>query len=836
MDLEPSANQKNRETYFHTLKNHRADFDRLDGFSLTGNAIIKNDFEKKEELSGVEQWTLKSLEYDQVKEMVKSEAATVLGKEKVSQLTPSGQRDQVKHRLQATQEGMDLIRLKGDLPLGGVRDIRAAVRRAEKSGVLTESECLDIAGTISAGRKVKSFLRQVEDEEAPLPILRGLTELVESLEWVEEEILKSIDEQGVVKDQASPGLGKIRSRIGEAKKQIQQTLQEILRNPHYTKMMQEAIITQRFDRYVIPVKQEYRSRFPGIVHDQSSSGATLFIEPEAVVSWNNRLRQLELQEKQEVEKVLKKLTEKIAPEVESLKRNLEILASLDCIMACARFGYRVKGICPEISESLLHLKKARHPLIKGEDVVPIEVSIGDDYHAIIITGPNTGGKTVTLKTVGLFALMTQSGIPVPAEEDSIMPVFGGVYADIGDEQSIEQNLSTFSGHLTKIIRILKQVDEKSLVLFDELGAGTDPTEGAALAISILEYVIQKGSFVMATTHYSELKLFAHHHPKTVNASMEFDVETLKPTYRLLIGVPGRSNAFNISRRLGLPEEIIERAKAHLSSDEKSLEEMISSLTTEQKLAREKHKEADALQKEAEALYADIREKWEQFEEEKAALKEKARREAQRIIADAEREAEEVLKQLRAWAKARPGDLKEHELNEAKARLKNAVPDWELPQKPRKNTGKAEKLNVGDEVRVLSVNQNGTITEDMGDGYYQVQVGFLKMKMHRDQLEKRSSPKPADVKIKPTVNRMSANVKPECDLRGKLVEEALLEIDNYLDKALLAGYKEIHLIHGKGTGALRQGVQKFLRSHRHVKSFRLGNHNEGGSGVTVVELK
>ena len=784
----------------------------------------------------MEQWTLKSLEYEQVKEIVKNEAATVLGKEKVSQLTPSGQADQVKHRLQATQEGMDLIRLKGDLPLGGVRDIRAAVRRAEMKGVLTEAECLDIASTISAGRKVKSFLRQVEEEEAPLPILRGLTEQVESLDWIEKEILQSIDDQGVVKDQASPGLGKIRSRIGEAKRQIQQTLQGILRNSHYTKMMQEAIITQRFDRYVIPVKQEYRSQFPGIVHDQSSSGATLFIEPEAVVSWNNRLRQLELSEKQEVEKVLRRLTEKIEPEVESLKKNLQVLAKLDFIMACARFGYQVKGICPLISESTLHLKKARHPLIKGEDVVPIDVRIGDSYHAIIITGPNTGGKTVTLKTVGLFALMTQSGIPVPAEEDSVMPVFSGVYADIGDEQSIEQNLSTFSGHLTKIIQILKQIDEKSLVLFDELGAGTDPTEGAALAISILEYVIRRGSFVMATTHYNELKLFAHHHPKTINASMEFDVETLKPTYRLLIGVPGRSNAFNISQRLGLPEEIIKEAKAHLSSDESRLEEMISSLASEQKLAREKHDQAEALRKEAEALYADIKEKWEQFEEEKATLKEKARREAQKIIVNAEREAEEVLKELRAWAKARPQDLKEHELNDAKARLKNAVPDWELPQKPKKNPSAAEELHVGDEVRVLTVNQNGTITDDLGDGYYQVQVGFLKMKIHQDQLEKRSSPKPADVKIKPTVKRLATDVKPECDLRGKLVEEALMEVDNYLDKAILAGYKEIHLIHGKGTGALRQGVQKFLRRHQHVKSFRLGNHNEGGSGVTVVELK
>ncbi|MGA8943328.1 MAG: endonuclease MutS2 [Thermoactinomyces sp.] len=785
----------------------------------------------------MEQWTLKSLEYERVKEDLKKQASTVLGKEKVDQLVPDARVERVKYRLDATREGMDVIRLKGDVPFGGVRDIRSSIRRAKMKGLLAEWECLDIASTISAGRKIKSFLRQIEEEEAPLPILRGFTEQVESLDSVEKEILRVIDEQAVVKDQASPGLGKIRSQIGEARKQINHTLQEMIRNPHYTKMMQEAIITQRFDRYVIPVKMEYRSRFPGIVHDQSSSGATLFIEPEAVVKWNNRLRELELAEQKEVEKVLRRLTERIGEETESLERNIEILAELDLIMACARYGYQVEGVVPRISDSVLILKKARHPLINAENVVPIDLAMGESYQAIIITGPNTGGKTVTLKTVGLFALMTQSGIPIPAEEESVMPVFSGVYADIGDEQSIEQNLSTFSGHLKNIIRILEQIDEKSLVLFDELGAGTDPTEGAALAISILEHVIRQGCLVMATTHYSELKLFAHNHPDATNASVEFDVKTLKPTYRLLIGVPGSSNAFSVSRRLGLPAELIKRAKEHLSADETRMEEMITSLTEERKRTEADRNRAEMLRKEAEALYEDLKQKWEQLEEEKARIKEKARQEAQAIVNKAEREAEEVLKELQKWMKARPRDLKEHELIEARARLKNAVPDWEWPQRQKKNTGKKETLHVGDEVRVLTVNQTGTIIDEMGDGYFQVQVGSLKMKIHRNQLEKRSSPKPAVMeKTGTTVKRSTVDVKPEVDIRGKLVEEALIEIDNYLDKAILAGYKQVYLIHGKGTGALRSGVQEYLRRQRHVKKFRLGNHGEGGSGVTVVELK
>jgi DNA mismatch repair protein MutS2 len=786
----------------------------------------------------VEHWTLKSLEFHLVKELVKDQASSLLGKEKVEETVPSASAEEVKRRLAATAEGMDLLRLKGDIPLGGVRDVRASLRRARVGGVLSEAELLDIAGTLAAGRKFKGMLAKLEEERASLPILRGLATAISPLDELEREITACIDENGMVTDQASPALSRIRQAIDALRREIQQVLQRILRDPQYIKMMQEPIITQRHDRYVIPVKAEYRGQFGGIVHDQSSSGATLFIEPEAVVQLNNRLREQELAEEREIERVLARLTERVREYVEALEQNVEALAEIDLIAAKARFAVKIKGTCPRIADDrTLVLKKARHPLIPADHVVPIDVEMGGTRQGIIITGPNTGGKTVTLKTIGLFALMVQSGFPIPAEEGSTMPVFSGVYADIGDEQSIEQSLSTFSGHIKNIIGILRTMDEHSLVLFDELGAGTDPTEGAALAIAILEHVLKSGAMVVATTHYSELKLFAHSHPRLVNASMEFDVETLRPTYRLLVGVPGRSNAFAISRRLGLDPAIIEAAKAQLTSDENRLEEVIAGLAAERKQAEEERKKAEKLRREAESFYRELKEKLERFEEERAEMREKARREARSIVARAQREADEVLKELRDWARNRPQALKEHLLTEARKRLDEAIPDLALPKKLKDKAASSEPIGVGDEVFVHTVNQKGVVVEQLGPDEFQVQVGFLKMKAHRNELEKRASVKTVPAE-KPTasVRRTRQEVRPELDLRGKMVDEAILEIDKYLDDAILAGYKQVYLIHGKGTGALRNGVQEFLRTHRSVKSFRLGGHGEGGAGVTVVELR
>lgn len=783
------------------------------------------------------QWTQKSLEFEEVKKILEQYASSGLGKSLVSGILPSSDWNEVSERLRMTSEGMELLRLKGDVSLGGIRDIRASVRRAEVGGLLNESECLDIASTIHAGRKVKSMLRQIDVETAELPRLRELTERIESLDDIEAEILQCIDEQGIVKDSASSELRRIRQSMDTLRSRIHTTLNNLLRSSSVQKMLQESIITQRFDRYVIPVKAEYRGSFPGIIHDQSSSGATLFIEPESIVQINNQLREKELAEQREVERILYQLTQKIAEANQPLNENLQILAEVDFTMAKAQFARVMKAVVPTLSEDrTLILKQARHPLIPREIVVPIDVQMGQTHQAIIITGPNTGGKTVTLKTIGLFALMTQCGFPILAQEESQMPVYSGVFADIGDEQSIEQSLSTFSSHMTNIIRIYRKIDADSLVLFDELGAGTDPTEGAALAISILEHVIQLGAAVVATTHYSELKLFAHTHPKTINASVEFDVETLRPTYRLLIGVPGKSNAFAISQRLGLPSELIEDAKKNISQDENRLEEMIVGLTQERKISEEARIEAEKLRAEAEELLQDLEGQMNAWEVEKAQIREKARQEARHIINRAEREAEEVLKQLREWAKARPQELKEHELVEARKRLQSAVPDLELTRQARPQKTH-EKLEVGDEVFVASFNQKGHIVEVISEKEYQVQIGILKMKLKRDQLEKQKKSKslPKQPKATSSINRQ-ADVRPELDLRGQLVEEAIMQIDKYLDNAVLAGYKQVHLIHGKGTGALRTGVQQYLRKHRNVKGYRLGSIGEGGSGVTVVEIK
>jgi DNA mismatch repair protein MutS2 len=786
----------------------------------------------------VNDWTIKPLEYNQVKEMVKQFASSSLGQEKIEQITPSADRLEVEKRLQATSEGIDLLRLKGDISLGGIRDIRSYVNRAQRGGMLYENELLDIASTIRASRKSKSLCKSLSEDEAPMPIVRGLLDQLIDLSEVADRIESCIDDTGVVVDRASATLAKIRQEMNRVKQQITHTLQQIIRNTNYQKMMQEQIITKRHDRYVVPIKQEYRGAFRGIIHDQSSSGATLFIEPESVVQINNRLKELELKEKNEVERILKELTVAVAEESEALMINIEVLAELDFIFAKAYFAKETHSIVPRLSaDRTLRLIQARHPLIPPEQVVPIDVRMGDPYRAIVITGPNTGGKTVSLKTVGLLALMTQTGLPIPAQEDSVIPVYSGVYADIGDEQSIEQNLSTFSSHMTHIIAILKQLDDRSLVLFDELGAGTDPTEGAALAIAILEQILSLGCCVIATTHYNELKLFAHSHPLAINASMEFDVETLKPTYRLLIGVPGRSNAFAISKRLGLPDSIIQVAKSHLSQDESQLEEMITSLTAERKAAEVDHQEAARLRAEAEQRLKELEEKLKRLEEEKGMIKEKARQEASRIVRNAEREAEAMIKQLREWVKQGPQKVKEHQLFEVKKRLQEAVPGTEILKPVKEKPIRKQKLKLGDEVYVPQFQQKGTIVETVGKDEFQVQIGIMKMKLHRNQLEKRESTQKKETKrLVSSLKKQTLDVKPELDLRGKLVEEAIVEIDQYLDRSLMAGLKQVFLIHGKGTGALRAGVQGFLKNHRHVQSFRLGNHGEGGAGVTVVELR
>lgn len=779
------------------------------------------------------------LEYDTIIGMVAEHAASTPGRERVTSLRPRFDLEEVQRELSATLEGMDLLRWKGAVSLAGVRDIRPSLRRARIGGVLEGEELIAIADTLAAGRKVCGQIADIEEEEAPLPYLRSLADRFEGIKSLEDAIRRCVDEQGVVLDRASSSLARVRRSIERVQQQVRNISEQMLRNPHYQKMIQEPIITVRNDRYVIPVKQEYRGAFGGIVHDQSASGATLFIEPEAVVQLNNRLRELHLEEEREVERILKELSARVGDAVDALTINIEVLAEIDLILAKARFGRQIRGVVPVIDRDVsIRLKRARHPLIPSDEVVPIDVELGDPHRVMVITGPNTGGKTVSLKTVGLLALMAHTGLPIPAEEGSRFPLLSGVFADIGDEQSIEQSLSTFSSHLTHIIRILKAVDGRSLVLLDELGAGTDPSEGAALAVGILDYLLERGCLVVATTHFSELKVFAHARPGVINASVEFDVDTLRPTYRLLVGIPGKSNAFAIADRLGLPPEIIDRAKAQLSDDENRLEEMIAALTADRRAAEEERKQAEQLRREAESLHADLKKKMEDWEEAKGRLLESARREARSVVHRAEREAEALLRQLREWARRRPDQLKEHQLIEAKKRLEDVVPEMTLPTRSPETGDPKRQLKVGDQVLVRTLNQKGEILEDLGAGEYQVQVGSLKMKVGRNDLVWVQSGEPVrepSPKKATSVRRTSEDVRPELDLRGKMVEEAIFAIDKYLDRAILAGYREVYLIHGKGTGALRAGVQQFLRNHPRVKRYRLGGHGEGGSGVTVVEL-
>ncbi|OYD08603.1 endonuclease MutS2 [Paludifilum halophilum] len=780
---------------------------------------------------------LRTLEYHRIIQMLEDQASSEPGKQEIRSLEPSPEEGEVRHLLHATAEGMDLIRLKGGLSLEGVKDIRSAMKRAEIGGVLSPDELLAVAGTAEAEKKVRRVIESLDEEEASLPHIRELAGRLHPISDLAKQIRKAVDEDGHVLDHASLVLNRVRHNILRVQSGIRSSLDQILRSSGYQKMMQEPIITQRNDRYVIPVKQEYRGAFGGMVHDQSASGQTLFIEPETVVAQNNRLRELELEEDREVERILRELTSRVDESAESLLANLTLLTELDVILSKARLGQVIRGVCPRIDQKGgLSLKKARHPLIDAKEVVPIDVELGNDYRGIIVTGPNTGGKTVSLKTVGLLALMAQSGLPIPAEEGSRVPVFSGVYADIGDEQSIEQNLSTFSAHMTNIIRILDRLDPRSLVLLDELGAGTDPTEGAALAIAILEKILDRGCRVMATTHYNELKLFAHGRDGVINASVEFDVETLRPTYRLLIGVPGRSNAFDIALRLGLSENVIEMARDQLSRDENRLEEMIRALTADQKAAEEERTKAEALHREAQELHRNLEKKLEEWEAEKGKIREAARREAKTVISRAKREAEDVLKELRRWNRQKPGEIKEHRLIEAKKRLEDAEPETSLsPSERDKSINRKHPIQVGDEVYIRTLGQKGQVIDDLGESGFQVQAGLMKMKVDRDDMEWRSSPRREKQEGSTSYRRQSDQVRHELDVRGKLVDEAIPEIDKYLDNALLAGYRQISLIHGKGTGALRTGVQSYLRRHSRVKDFRLGGQGEGGSGVTVVEL-
>jgi DNA mismatch repair protein MutS2 len=780
---------------------------------------------------------LKVLEFTKVREQVVEHAASSLGIDKVKRLVPSTDFEEVVKLQAETDEASTVLRIKGNVPLSGIHDIRAHIKRSVIGGVLSPHELVQIASTIHASRQMKRFIEDIAEERTEIPILLEMVERITPLVNLEQSIKQAIDESGEVLDSASELLRSLRHQLRSNEARVREKLESMIRSSNAQKMLSDAIVTIRNDRFVIPVKQEYRGHYGGIIHDQSASGQTLFIEPQVIVQLNNQLQDIRVKEQLEIERILTALSAETAEYEGELQVIVDVLGNLDFIFAKARYGRKIKASMPTMNhEGRIALYKARHPLIPMDEVVANDIMLGKDYTTIVITGPNTGGKTVTLKTLGLCSLMAQAGLQVPAYDGSELAVFDAVYADIGDEQSIEQSLSTFSSHMVNIVDILAKVDFNSLVLFDELGAGTDPQEGAALAISILDEVHRRGARVIATTHYPELKAYGYNREGVLNASVEFDVETLSPTYKLLLGVPGRSNAFEISKRLGLNDRVIMAARSHISEDTNQIDKMIASLEESKRQAENEQQEARDYLKQAEKLHQDLQKQMIEFYEQKDSMMEKAADKASELLDEAKGEAEKIIRDLRKMRIEKQAEVKEHELIDAKRRLEEAVPQVKKSAKHLNHKTKKHIFAPGDEVKVLTFDQRGNLLDKVSDNEWQVQIGILKMKVKEKDMEYISTPKPVETKPMAIVRGRDADVKLELDLRGERYEDALMRVEKYIDDALLSNYARVSIIHGKGTGALRQGVQEYLRNHRSVKKIRFGEAGEGGSGVTIVEFK
>lgn len=778
---------------------------------------------------------LKTLEFDKIKEQLLTYASSSIGKERALLLAPSTDLAEVIKWHDETDEGANVLRLKGNIPLGGIFDIRGPAKRAQIGGVLSPHELMEVASTIRAGRILSRFFQDVAEDDHEIPLILEYMETLNPHQELQETIGFAIGEHGEVLDSASDKLRTLRNQLRTNESRVREKLESMIRSSNAQKMLSDAIVTIRNDRFVIPVKQEYRSVYGGIIHDQSSSGQTLFIEPQVIVELNNVLQETRMKEHVEVERILIELSAAVGEHTHELLQNVKILAQIDFIFAKARYSKAIRGSKPKINdEGRVRLFKAKHPLIPADVVVANDIFLGDTFSTIVITGPNTGGKTVTLKTIGLCTLMGQSGLQIPALDGSEIAVFKDVFADIGDEQSIEQSLSTFSSHMVNIVEILKHVDHESLALFDELGAGTDPQEGAALAISILDEVHKRGARVIATTHYPELKAYGYDRDGVVNASVEFDVESLSPTYKLLIGVPGRSNAFEISKRLGLNDSVIQNARSHIGEDTNKVEKMIASLESSRRQAEIDQEEAETYLKNAEKLQRELEEEFQHYQDDKDAMMEKAARKAADLVEKARAEAEDIISELRKM-RFENANIKEHELINARKRLDEAAPVIKKAKSKPKQPLKQE-LKPGDEVKVISFNQKGHLIEKVSSNEWQVQIGIMKMKVAETDLQFTQTQKQKEPKPMATIKGRDYHVSLELDLRGERFESAISRVEKYIDDALLASYPRVSIIHGKGTGALRQGVQEYLKNHRSVKRARFGEAGEGGTGVTIVEFK
>jgi MutS2 family protein len=785
--------------------------------------------------------TLRVLEYNKIIDMLSQMCVSPMGAEIAKSLMPSSNLREVKMMQGETDEAVRLILRQGSIPFEGLNDIRGALRKAEIGSLLDLRDLLKTADQLRCARRVKGFIG--EDLKESYPIINDLIDGLTSFKGIEDSIYNCIVSEEEVSDRASTALYNIRRQIRDKNNAVRDKLNSIIRSSEYSKALQESIITVRGDRFVVPVKAECRNSFPGLVHDQSASGSTLFIEPMSIVDMNNDIKQLKAKEKTEIERILAELTSKVAENIDGISINNDILSQLDFIFAKAGFSLGFKGMSPSINnEGYVNIKRGRHPLIDQSVVVPNSVSIGSGYNVLVITGPNTGGKTVTLKTIGLLTLMAMAGLYIPADEGSSISVFDEVFADIGDEQSIEQSLSTFSSHMTNIVTIMEEATSNSLVLFDELGAGTDPTEGAALAMAILNDLYSRGTKVAATTHYSELKAFALQREGIENASVEFDVETLRPTYKLLVGIPGKSNAFEISKRLGLSSSLIEKARDLISTDNIEFEELISNLQHNKITAENEREEAAKIKIEAQKLHEEYRDKKERLEKSKDTVINQARQEARRIIRQAKEEADEIIREIRKAAEAQGETNRNQQIEEARKRLKEKldVIDDSMAESlvPRNNLKPIKNIKPGDSVFIVTLNQNGyVLSAPDNKGEVLVQVGLMKINAHISNLarkEEKQDRKKNSSSIKISTDK-SKTISTSIDIRGQSLDEALLNVDKYLDDAYLSSLNEVTIIHGKGTGVLRQGINDMLRHHSHVKSYRPGKYGEGGIGVTVVEI-
>ena len=779
----------------------------------------------------------KVLEFDKIRAQLAEYATSEKGKQMIKELPIEVEEKAIQNKIEETSDGVELLRLKQGIPIPRLKDISFALKRLELEAGLNGRELSDILRVLATTHEVERFFEKVEEEEIALKRVPRLVEKLESIPEVTKELEASIREDGYVLDSASPTLHGIRVGIQKTEQEIRRQMDQYLtgKNAQY---LSDTIITIRNDRYVLPVKAEYKSVFGGTVHDQSATGQTLFMEPQAVVNLNNKLREYQVQEKREVERILWELSQKLMPYTNSLHQNHYVLARLDVVNAKAQYANEIKATEPIIDrQNHVALWKAWHPLLDREKAVANDIILGEEYQAIVITGPNTGGKTILLKTVGVIQLMAQMGLYIPAGENSRVGIFTEIFADIGDEQSIEQNLSTFSSHMSNIVSILKQINDKSLVLIDEIGSGTDPQEGSSLAIAILDYIASKQSYVIASTHYPELKAYGYDRPKTINASMEFDGDTLQPTYQLLLGVPGRSNAFDISKRLGLPSIIIDQARGLLSEEDQDLNAMISDLEQKRRRAQ---RDADKMRHQLELstqLLEDLQKETEQFKANKARLLEEAKERANTLIEQSKDDADKILSEIRELQlRSKQSTVKEHEMIEKKTALTDLKHEQALKKNKVLRKEKAKKaLQVGQSVEVLSFGQRGTLVEKVSDEEWVVQMGIIKMKIAIEDLAPIAEAQEAKQQVIVKSAR-SSHVSSELDLRGKRYEEAMKDLELYLDAAILANYPRVTIIHGRGTGAIQQGVHKVLRSHRSVASYEFAPMNTGGNGATIVTFK